>query len=241
MTSSLRFCLALPCLLAFAAPAFAEERLPPSITVNGEASEDVRPDMALITFEVSAERPAAADAASEDARAVSAVIDALKGSGIDAKDIATVGASLNPVFSEQRDPKTNLLLRSVVTGYRAHNEVRVKMRDIERAGAVIGAAVQNGALYNGLSYDLSDRQARQDALRGKAAANAAHRAALYAEGLNLKVGALRSLNATGERAEPMFAPKMFAAAAPGPAALQIEPGTITLSETVTATFDIASP
>jgi uncharacterized protein YggE len=232
----------LPCLLAIASPAFAQER--PTVTVNGEAREEVRPDIALVTFEVSDDRATAAEATSENARLVALVIDGLKVSGLDAKDIATTGASLNPTFSEQRDPKTNQFVRSVVSGYHARNEIRIRLREIDRAGAIIGATVQNGGLYQGLSYDLSDREARLDALRGKAAANAAHRAALYVEGVGLKVGPLRSLNAAGDHvgAEPMMAPKVFAAMAGAQApTLQIEPGTIALSASVTATFDIATP
>jgi len=242
--------LALPCLLTLAAPALAADPPPPTVSVIGEAHEDVRPDIAVVSFEVAVERPTAPDAQSEDAKAVAAVLDGLKGSGIDTKDIATVGASLYPVFSEQRDPKAGSFssggpVKTVVTGYRAHNEIRVKLRDIERAGAIIGATVGNGALYQSLAYDLSDREARVDALRGKAAVNAAHRAELYAGGLGLKVGPARSLNATGERFEPtpMLAAKTFASDArmASPAPLQIEPGVINLSESVNATFELVTP
>jgi len=239
------FRLALPCVLALAAPAFAQDRPTPTVTVTGEAHEDVRPDLAFISFEVAAERPTATDAQSEDAKAVAAVLDGLKGSGIDTKDIATVGASLYPVFSEQRDSRATAVVKSIVTGYRARNEIRVKLRDIERAGAIIGATVGNGALYQSLSYDISDREARVDSLRGKAAANAAQRAALYAGGLGLKVGPARSLNATGERFEPtpMLAAKTFAGVdrSAGPVSLQIEPGVINLSESVNATFELVTP
>lgn len=239
------FRLALPCLLALVAPAFADDRpAPPSITVVGEAHEDVRPDIAIITFSVIDDRAGSVEAANENARIVGVVIDGLKGSGVEVKDIATVGASLYPVFSEQRDPKTNAVLKSVVTGYRARNELRVHVREIERAGAIIGTTVQNGALYEGVSFDLSDRDARLDGLRGKAAANAARRAALYAEGLSVKLGPVRALNAAEGSAsyEPVKGVRALAAMAPGaPAPLQIEPGTVSLRDSITATFDLITP
>jgi len=77
------------------------------------------------------------------------------------------------------------------------------VRDINRTGAFIAAAVQNGALYQSLSFDLSDREAREDALRVKAAANAMHRATLYAEGATMKLGALKSLGADGGSFQPL--------------------------------------
>ena len=72
--------------------------------------------------------------------------------------------------------------------------------------------MQSGALYQGLAYDLSDREARIDALRVKAAANAVHRAGLYAEGLGVKVGPPRTLVASGSQMapEPMMMAKSFA-------------------------------
>ena len=58
--------LALPCLFAMGALASAaEDRPPPSVSVSGEAREEVRPDIAFITFEISTERPTSVEAASE--------------------------------------------------------------------------------------------------------------------------------------------------------------------------------
>jgi uncharacterized protein YggE len=211
--------------------------------VIGQAEEQVRPDLATITFHIVADRTTANDAAAENARVAAAVVDGLKGSGVDAKDIATVGLSLTLVMSEQRDPKTNQYIKSIVTGYHAANVIRVVARDIDRAGALITAGVQNGALYDGVDFDVTDRDAREDALRVKAAANAMHRAGLYAEGGGMKLATLRSLSA--EAAPRVFHREMMkAAAAPGAATaapVPVEPGLITLSETVNATFDLANP
>ena len=241
-----RFPLVLLMTACFGASAFADERpLPPTVSVSGEAREDVRPDIVRITLEIAAEKPTAAEAQSEDSRISAAVIDGLKGAGVEAKDVLTVGLSLTPVTTDQLDPKTNMVIKTLVTGYRASNRISLRLRDIGRAGAVIGASVQAGALYEGVAYELSDREAHQDALRVKAAANAAHRAALYAEGAGVKLGALRSLSAgPGNAPYPgAAAPRMMSVgrAAPGPAPLVIEPGEIPLEETVAATYDLVAP
>jgi uncharacterized protein YggE len=237
--------LAAALLLALAAPVHAEEKpSPPAVSVIGEASAEVRPDMAIVSFEISDDRPTPLDASNENARLAGAVIDGLKGSGIDAKDISTVGASLSPILSEQRDPKTNALIRTFVGGYHAKNVLRVKLREIDRAGAIIGTSVQNGALYDGVAFELSDRDARLDLLRTQAAANAVHRAGLYAEGAGMKLGAIRSLNAgDSPRAYAEFAPraKAMAPQAAVAAPVRIEPGVVTLSESVNATFDLVGP
>ncbi len=137
--------LTVTALVLIGVPALADDRpASPSISVIGEASAEVRPDIAILSFEISDDRPTPVDASNENARLAGAVIDGLKGSGVDAKDISTVGASLSPIMSDVRDPKTGQT-KLVVTGYHARNVLSVRVRDIDRTGAITGTSVQNGA------------------------------------------------------------------------------------------------
>ena len=112
------------------------------------------------------------------------------------------------------------------------------MREIDRAGAFIASAVQNGALYQTLSFDLSDREAREDALRVKAVANAMHRATFHAEGASMKLGAFRSLAADAGSYQPIGATVRALSVAPGASPLMIEPGLITLHESINAAWEV---
>jgi uncharacterized protein YggE len=220
----------------------AQERASaPTVSVVGIASEEVRPDIAIVALTVADDRPNANDAASDNAKISTAVIDGLKGSGVDAKDIMTVGLSLAPVVTDQRDSKTNQIVKSVPNGFHASNVIRVRVRQIDRTGAFIAASVQNGALYQGLAFDLSDREAREDALRVKAVENAMHRATLYAQGASLKLGPLKSLSGESAPFSPMSFATRAVGAAPGAAPLAIEPGLITLRESVNAIWEMAAP
>jgi len=223
-------------------PALAQEHAPvPTVSVVGLAEAEARPDMATVNLNITDDRPTANDASSENTRLTLAVVDGLKGSGVDAKDISTVGLSMYPLMSEGRDPKTNLPIKTVVTGFRASNTLRVRIHDIDRAGAFIAVGVQNGALYQGVSFDLSDRDAREDALRVQAVANAQHRASLYAQGASMKLGALRSIGAeASQRQTPYYAKAMGASAGPL-APVAIEPGVVTLTESVNATWELTAP
>ena len=223
-------------------PALAQEHAPvPTVSVVGLAEAEARPDMATVNLNITDDRPTANDASSENTRLTLAVVDGLKGSGVDAKDISTVGLSMYPLMSEGRDPKTNLPIKTVVTGFRASNTLRVRIHDIDRAGAFIAVGVQNGALYQGVSFDLSDRDAREDALRVQAVANAQHRASLYAQGASMKLGALRSIGAeASQRQTPYYAKAMGASAGPL-APVAIEPGVVTLTESVNATWELMAP
>ena len=200
----------------------------------GEANEDANPDVATVSLSIEVEKPTAAEAASENARRAEAVIAGLTAAGIAAKDIATVGLTLYPVWNSQSRP-------SSVSAYQVINRIAVRVQPIDKAGAIIERGVQNGAVYQGVAFDLSDREAREDALRVKAVANAMHRAALYAEGAAMKLGPLVAINA--ELAPPLYRVGSGAARtlnmAPTAPPLPVEPGLITLSESVSATWALA--
>ena len=232
-------------LSALCAPAFADECAPrpptPSVVAAGEATEEVRPDLALIGLGVAAERPTPDDAAAEDAKAAAAVIAELKNQGVDDKDLRTAALSLAPVTASTRDPKTGAVLKTVITGYRAYEAIRVRVRAIDKLGAIVAAAVKDGATdYEGLTFDVSDRDAREDALRAKATQAAARRAALYAEAAGLKLGGVLTIAPQAERPRPMFdvaAHALVGSGAPAP----VEPGLLTLTESVTVAYALTAP
>ena len=207
----------------------------PSVAVSGQASEDAKPDVAMVSLSVEVEKPTAAEAANENARRADAVIAGLKAAGVDAKDIATVGLSLYPVWNNsQNQPR-------IVSAYQATNRITVRVQPLDKAGALIAQAVANGAEYQGVGFDVSTREAREDALRTEAVENAAHRAELYARGAAMKLGPVRSIQA--DAAQPVYRPLAEAAhsfkAAGAPIPPPIEPGLITLSESVSATWALA--
>jgi len=119
----------------------------------------------------------------------------------------------------------------------------VRVRAIEKAGALAGAAVESGALYQGIRFDISDRDARQDDLRVAAVESAHHRAELYAKGAGMKLGLPRAIVAQGSTREGIY-PRANAVAM-SRAATNLEPpieaGTLTLRESVDATFDMSAP
>jgi uncharacterized protein YggE len=204
---------------------------PPTVAVVGQASEDAKPDIATVSLTINVEKPTAAEAANENARRAEAVIAGLTAAGVAAKDVATVGLTLYPVWNNQSQPRS-------VTAYQAINRLAVRAQPIEKVGALIAQAVQNGAEYQGVGFDVSDREAREDALRTKAVENAAHRAELYARGAVMKLGPLQTIRA--DAAQHVFPPLLDTvrampaggAATPPP----IEPGLITLTETVSASW-----
>ena len=80
-------------------------------------------------------------------------------------------------------------------GYRVSNMLRVTVRDVERAGDVLDAAVEAGAnqVY-GVTFTVSDESRWQGQAREKAFADAKARAAELAGLAGVELGAVQSVS-----------------------------------------------
>ena len=144
----------------------------PTITTNGEASAEVVPDIATIAFGIDTERPKAADAARENARAVLAIVNEIKAQGIDAKDIKTISVTLAPVYDEERDA-SGYVTKRTLRGYSASNSLNVRIKDIGKAGALASQMLDKGAnRFDGISYDYSQKAEKYNELRAEAVRDA---------------------------------------------------------------------
>src|SRR5439155_22552531 len=117
-------------------PAHAEDKL---VTVTGEATVAVAPDAAVIRLGVSSQDKTAREASEANAKQMTAVLAAIKDSGIADRDIQTSRLSLQPQYDANKSGNARL------TGFQASNQVTVRIRDIDRLPAVVDRAIAAGA------------------------------------------------------------------------------------------------
>lgn len=207
----------------------------PRVRVPATATAEVVPDTAHIAVGVVSERKTAAEAAAENARAAQALVDQIKALGVAPRDIRTLGISLTPTYSEDRDPPGRM--KRTITGYTARNTVEVRLHEIDKVGTVARALIDKGAnLFGGVQFSVSDAERRVDALRVTAIKDAAARAKTYAEALGLKLG--RVLEIEPEPDAPERGVMMRAKSAEGTTGIPVEPGVQTLSARVTVTWEL---
>jgi uncharacterized protein len=213
----------------------------PSITTNGVASIDAVPDIATISLGVDTERPNAANAARDNARAAQAIVGEIKAQqGIEAKDIKTQSVTLAPVYDEVTD--ANGRSKRTLRGYIAHNSLSVRVREIEKAGTLAGQLMDKGAnSFDGIEFDYSQEEAKYDALRGDAVRDALRKANSYVTGLGLKLGRVLEIATQAPYPVPTgMSPKMLGAAKrEATAAVPVEPGVETLRTEVQVTWELA--
>jgi uncharacterized protein YggE len=158
----------------------AETPSPPSISVDADGKVMATPDLARLTLEVETQAATAAAAGQENAKQAKAVLAAVKPVLGPEDKLRTLGYRLQPVRASKDKSSP-----PEIKGYRAINQLEVKILDVPRLGTVIDTAVKNGATrVNGPYWSHS----RLEELQRQAAVNALERARRLAEALAQAAG-----------------------------------------------------
>jgi uncharacterized protein len=218
-----------------AAPALAEtapaDTAPAVISVTGEATVSVAPDLARIDGGVTTEAKTAREASDANNAAMGKVLLALKGAGIEEKDFQTSRLSLQA----QSAPSRNGPGPSTIVGYRASNRVTIRLHDVTKVASVIDTLVAAGANdLGGINFSVSNASKLLDDAREQAVADARRKAEIYAKAAGVALGVPLSISEGGAPG-PMPFRKM---AAPMAAAAPVAPGEETLAVTVNVSWTI---
>jgi uncharacterized protein len=222
-----RALLALAAGVLLAAPVWADD-LPPAISVSGEATISVPPDLAEVEAGVTSDAKTAREASDANNATMGKLLLALKAAGIDAKDIQTSRLSLQPQSAPNRTGPP------AIAGYRASNRVTVRLHDVAKVANTIDMLVSAGANdIGGINFMVSQASKLLDDARTQAVADARRKAEIYAKAAGVTLGAPLNIS-EGGAAIPMFRAKVASAMAPTPVAQ----GEETLSVTVNVTWAI---
>jgi uncharacterized protein YggE len=212
------------------APALAQIVPPAAISVTGEATVSVPPDMAQIDGGVTTEAKTAREASDANNAAMGKVLLALKGAGIDEKDFQTSRLSLQPQYPPNRTGP------SAIVGYRASNRVTIRLREVTKVAGVIDTLVSAGANdIGGINFTVSNASKLLDEAREQALADARRKAEIYAKAAGVTLGAPLSISEEGGAPAPVFRAKMVGGMA---ASAPVAQGEETLSVTVSVSWAI---
>jgi len=206
------------------APALAQVIPPAAISVTGEATVSVPPDLAEIDGGVTSEAKTAREASEANNAAMGKVLQALKGAGIEAKDIQTARLSLQPQSAPNRSGP------SAIAGYRASNRVTVRVRDVTKVASVIDTLVGAGANeIGGINFVVSQASKLLDEARERAVADARRKAEIYARAAGVTLGAPLSISEEGNAAPVPYRRMAAGMAASAPVAQGEETLAVTVS------------
>ena len=174
------------CLLTIgSASALAAQPDVPSISVSANATIEVAPDTAVISFDVNGKGRTAAEATNTAASKMEGVRHNLLGCNILGSDITTTSYTLYPDTD----------IKGKITGYTASNSVRIKLKDIAKLGPVIDKISAAGVdTINNISFSVSSRELYRNRLLAQAVENARQQAAVVANAGGRTLGKLLSAN-----------------------------------------------
>jgi len=208
----------------------------PTIAARGVGLVKGTPDTLRVVLGVETQSPSAKDALAQNNQKANALVDTLKGKGIEAKDIQTSQLSINPTYDNQGRR---------ITGYQVSNQVTATLHDIGGAGALIDAAAGvagDAVRVQSMGFSIDD----DSSLKAEARTQAVHQAQLQAEQMakaaGVKLGGIRLITEIPANSPTPYydnyargavaAPSQAAAPAP------VMPGQQELSLTVDVVWDI---
>jgi len=158
------------------------------IWVTGQGEVTAIPDLASLRLGVEAQAGTVAEAQTEASEAMNRVVGALKDSGVAEEDVQTQRFSIYPVTRwNEREEKEEII------GYRVTNMVMAKVREMDRAGEIIGAVTEAGGdltRVESISFTVDDPTDYCREARAKAMADAKDRATQLADAAGVELGEL---------------------------------------------------
>jgi hypothetical protein len=200
-----------------------------TIAVTGSGEVTVVPDMATVQLGVLVERKNAKEAREAAASAMTKVVAALRALGIAERDIATVTVSLGPVYDWSGSTQK-------IRAWQLQNTVSITVRDLAKVSAVLDDSVIAGATtIQGITFDVSDRAASEQAAREAAMADAKAKATTLAGAAGVSITGVASISETVST--PVWYDRGYAmAAGESDASTPVLPGTTDVTITVSVVY-----
>jgi len=148
-----------------------------TINVQGEGEVSAVPDIATFSFSVKEESLTVSEAQTVVTKKMNNVLDFLKQSEVDEKNIKTTGYNIYPRYEWQNEKIACFGINCpipdrerVLVGYEVSQNISVRLENIDKAGEVLaGIGALEVTNVSGLSFEIDDeddlkRQARKEAI-----------------------------------------------------------------------------
>lgn len=203
------------------------------VTVTGVAQSKEKNQIANFSAGINVVKDNKQDAINEVNQKIADIIEAAKAFGIKAEDIKTQNINVyqaEETYYEDNRQKTR------PGQWRVGNTIEVILRDVERAGALADTLTKAGATsVYGPNFSLEDTKEIEKALLADAITDARKKAELIARGSGRKLGKIITVTEGYVSSPPIFMQGGGGGMGGGG---PVEPGSATVSKSVTVTFQL---
>ncbi len=218
-----------------------------TIRVTGKGQLKIKPDTTRITMTLEGTYPEYAETLRRSAQDTEHLKDVLAAFGFERADLKTLQFSVD---TEYESYKEDGVYKRRFIGYKFHHVMKLEfLSDHDRLGRILYALANCSVKTEfRISYTVSDPEARKNELLAKAMADAREKATVLTQAAGVALKAIQSVDYSwGEISfevqsmKPMLAVEECASddAGYGSYDMDIEPDDISVSDTVTAVWEIA--
>jgi uncharacterized protein YggE len=204
-----------------------------TLNVSGVGVVYLTPDIVYINIGVNTQRENASEAVEINKEQTSAVIQAIKDFGVAEKDIRTTN------FSIWSNPQYDEFGQITGTNYSVDNTVYVTIRDLDKLGDLLDAAINAGAnsIYS-IQFDVEDKTEANKEARALAVEDAKTEAQELADTAGVSLVEIQTVSYYESGATPNFYGGKGGGGGGEAAAVPIQPGQLAVTVTVDMTYSI---
>ncbi|TSD02920.1 MAG: hypothetical protein Athens071416_439 [Parcubacteria group bacterium Athens0714_16] len=162
-----------------------------TINIEGKGEVFAAPDIATFSFTVSEKAKTVKEAQEAVTKKMNGILESLKNSEIDEKDIATGGYNIYPEYDYE---KINCFAypcpqgKSIIVGYNVSHNITLKIRDLDKVGSILTDLGGLGASdVSGVSFSIDKQDELKTQARDMAIENAKTKAEELASALGVKL------------------------------------------------------
>lgn len=190
--------------LGLSAPGAAHENAEPKISVTGQGSDAIAPDMAVLSLTVTRQAKTARAALDANSNAMSKVIAAMEAQGIARRDLQTANFSIQPNYSRPPRNSNGTAQAPQIVGYTVRNGLTVRVRDMTKVGVILDKAVTLGVNEGGnIQFTNADASEAINRARVRAVENAKRKAETLAKAAGVKLGKVHDISEHSYEPAPM--------------------------------------
>jgi uncharacterized protein len=186
--------------IAFARAEHAGEE--PRIQVSGVGTVQLAPDLAVLQLTVRREAETARAALDANSTAMKNVLAAMQAEGIEGRDLQTANFSIQPRYVYPPNQPNMARKPPRIVAYTVRNELSVRVRDIDRVGAILDKSVELGVNEGGnIQFSNADPSDALAQARTRAVEQALVKAKTLAKAAGVELGRVLEIS------EQSFAPR----------------------------------
>ncbi|OGM02784.1 hypothetical protein A2115_01755 [Candidatus Woesebacteria bacterium GWA1_41_8] len=203
------------------------------LSVVGEGKVDVTPDTAYVDAGITINNEISVEAVQKKITDINnSIISEVKSLGVDEKNITTSDFSIMPNYQYDNG-------RNDISGYNGNATITIKTQDLGLVSKVVEGATKAGAnRIQSLRFAVDNPDKYREQAREQAIANAREQAQKIAQTLGIQLGKVTNFVESSPQTPLAFESRALAPVGMGGgAAPDIQPGTQTITSTVTLYFE----